>query len=377
MNTDVRDDGHGYEVERRLLAWGAARRADAPPIEVAVEHHPRPRGDRRWLASAAAAVVILSLAGGVLAFQPGHQDHVDPSRLPASVARQLSQPVPSGQAHTLIFGNGDVVEGAGEIQATGGKPVRFCSSVGPPISTDKVGAPGGSNRQPPFCFGVNARGVDLSRLTGRFTQNGTTYGAAVLRGVYRNGTLSVTAQGPSSRTGGSDSKYAGLDSIPCSPPVGGWAIAQPAPSPGISNPYIDFKPAARYRDAHPGTILKFENIPVSKDQAVALIVTTSNPATVQAALNPYYRNALCVVRSRYSQAQLTQTIANLTPLEDANGSQGSLTDITSFGNGEASFAPDGQLCVTISTAIMTKHVAAVIDAQEPGIVQVSTFLRPA
>ncbi|WP_375503091.1 hypothetical protein [uncultured Jatrophihabitans sp.] len=221
----------------------------------------------------------------------------------------------------------------------------------------------------PSCIGVDAYGVDVSRLSHRFTQNHITYGQAELIGVFDKGRLRVKAQGPASLG------QVGGPRVPCSAPAGGWAKAKPSP-PGIVTPWVNLAAMGRYKHAHTASTLRIASLAASKTQAVAVIVTTANVRAVRAALAPSYPRALCVVRSRYTRSEINRTASRLLPLIEEQPVHAPLTQVEAVGFGY-DFAPDGQMCTVLTLPTMTRRVAKIVDAQPAGIVQVTTFLRRA
>lgn len=130
----------------------------------------RPIRPRRWGVLATAAVAVFVVAGGAIYL-------TKPSPLP---------PSPSGFStgdleHTVASSNvpvvdGHVVEASGRVRQVGDE-TRFCA----PAATTLL--PGGDDC-PHY---VRVEGVDMSKLVD---------GQGHLRGTWRQGTLTVTSQGP-------------------------------------------------------------------------------------------------------------------------------------------------------------------------------------
>ena len=322
----------------------------------------RHRNRRSWLL-AGVATAIVGVVVLVLVWTGGDGGR-SPNVLPAD-ARRVNLPVPSGHATDLVVHDGDTVIGSSEIEAVPGRPVRFCdpgAAVG--IVADRAYHP---------CPGITVVGVDLTRLAKRFTQGGIGHGSATLVGVYRKGTLTVTAQGPPAP----DRDRYRSQYIPCRPPAGGWApITQTL---GVGNPYLGIRllPAQRYGAHHPQFAVKVAALRASPTAVVAYVLSAGGAATtrIRAALSPTYPNDLCVATSRFTRSQVIQAQAALRAKTTFVSGGPSLYAWDELGSGD-DLGPDAQLCVTFDVPIMSAGLAKYIDVQPAGIIEVTTFLRP-
>lgn len=316
-----------------------------------------PRRHAAWWAIVAVAAVV---TGGAVILVVTTSDSSSRSSPPTSLARFVDRPVPSGQAAGLVVHDGDTVVGDSGIEAAPGRPVRFCDPYASVIT---------ESRAP--CPGVEVVGVDLHRLSNRRTIHGTAYGDVTLTGVYRNGKLTVTSQGPP----GPDPDRYRSQYIPCKPPSGGWVAR--TPTLGLGNPYVDINlfPAVRYQRSHPGAMLKLGALRASPSVAVAYVITPGDPSRVRKALSPRYPKALCVIRSRFTKEQLIESLAALKARTTVLTGGSSLYAWDALGEGNA-VGPDGQLCITFDVPLMSADLAGFIDSQPTGIISMRTFLRP-
>jgi hypothetical protein len=156
------------------------------------------------IAGAAVAVVNSSTRGG-----PVDPPVAGPST-PATSATATTAPV---RPEDLVVRDGAEVEASGTVLSTPGRPDRFCA---PQLDTG-FRRPG-EEGLPACTFGIAVVGVDLDALTDAGTAGGSRFGRAQLRGVFRGGTLTVTAQAPPAVR-----PAPGIDrETPCPPPPGGW-----------------------------------------------------------------------------------------------------------------------------------------------------------
>jgi hypothetical protein len=89
-----------------------------------------------------------------------------------------------------------------------------------------------------------------------------------------------------------------LTTPPCANPAGGWATVASSPTPNV-----DLTAFEHYKSTHPGVVATIAIFRPSNLQLVLTIAST-DPAATKAALDGSYPRALCVVRSRFTEAQL-------------------------------------------------------------------------
>jgi hypothetical protein len=114
-----------------------------------------------------------------------------------------------------VVRDGDRVAGSGQVVALPGRPVQFCAPFGTPrILPEPVPSP---------CpVAVTVTGLDLNRLTDRRERDGAVWGRALVEGVYRAGTLTVTAQHEEPAADLKAESASARDRLPCPEPPGGW-----------------------------------------------------------------------------------------------------------------------------------------------------------
>jgi len=264
---------------------------------------------------------------------------------------------PVGQDfHALVLGDGDVVMAAGRVVSVPGRPVRLCA---PAPQAKNFGV--ASLADPAYCeFGVDLHGADLGRLSQRRAQHGAVEGYAEVDATYRRGELTGRAQ----RARVPAAQVLAEVVPPCLAPPGGW----PA---GARDENLDLQPVLAYGAAHPGTVLMPAQLRPSRTQVLAYVLTLGDPVPVMAALRPAYGARLCVVRSRWDDAQLTRAAQALT-LDTATARTGE-----EYAVGRGGFAPDAQLQVEVSLTRVTVRIARVAAGQPPGLVRLQPWLRPA
>jgi hypothetical protein len=331
------------ELDTRLRAMLQAAVPEPPPSLAAFAvpaTTPRRHGRGYLWSSIAAVAVVLAVVGGVTAVARTHRSHVD-------------RPPASGPA-ALVLRDGDTVQGTGRIVSVPGRPVRFCA----PLPVAGIG--NAKPTAPAYCdYGIDLTGVDLDRLSGRREMSGAIEGYATLRGVFEKGVMAVrqqTAPAPEAPPA------IDTDAVPCPAPVGGW----PHGTPGGN---FDFNPINEYGVDHPGVIGVTANLRASLDQTVAYVTTYTDPEPVFAALRTTYRDRLCVVRSRYSAADVARTrelLAIGAPTSKA-------AQVYSTGEG---LSPDLQFQFDVELRYMTPELAAIAAELPAGIVRFEPWLKP-
>jgi hypothetical protein len=240
-----------------------------------------------------------------------------------------------------------VVGGSGIVVAYSTQDVRFCN--GPATLALRPG--------PPRCGdAIHVTGVDLSRLEGRVSRHGTTWGRAYLAGTFANGTLTVVRQGPP-KPAVSSGPF--LRHPPCAAPRSGWAGG---PSSVSANRALD-----AYRARFPADVVSVAIFHLGSGVRVVTIAST-NPARTRAILGPPFRRRLCVVRSRYRATVVRRTKASLTALLRRRRYQ-----LTGVG---LTVSEQGQPRVLVEALVETSGLRRVVAAEPAGLVEIVPWLRP-
>jgi hypothetical protein len=113
-------------------------------------------------------------------------------------------------------------------------------------------------------------------------------------GIWRPDGLHVTSIGPPHDDDGDSA----LTTPPCATPPGGWATVASSPTPNLDDSAFQ-----HYKASHPGVVAAVAFFRPSNLQPVLTIAST-DPAATRVALASSYPRALCVVRSRFTEAQL-------------------------------------------------------------------------
>ena len=264
-------------------------------------------------------------------------------------------PAPSSSYDRLVLRTGDRLTASGRVVALPRRPVRFCA----PVPEPAVGHAGGREPAPTGCDqGVDVEGVDLSTLTRRRATGGAVEGFATLDLVYRgHGSVSVVHQRP----------YRAVqqppdppDQVPCSPPTGRW----PA---GARDENPDLTPLEDYAQAHPGAVWEPALLRPSGTQVVAYVLAFTDPAPIAAALRPAYGQRLCVVPSRFSQAQIDRAADDFTALMEHG---------PVYTTGAGGLGPDAQPVVDVELTAVTAEIAALAERQPAGLVRLQPWLTP-
>jgi hypothetical protein len=250
----------------------------------------------------------------------------------------------------LILRPGDQVRVSGRVVAVPHGPVRLCAPVPVPAAADE---------DPDTCsIGIRADGIDLSRVQLRTVEQGTVSGYAAVRATYQGDRLRVTWQGRWHRP----AEPPLLDRPPCPAPNGGWGTASVG-----GNLY--FGPVSRYARTHPGAIVDMALMRPGKRQVIALVLTSGDPRPVTAALAQSYPRQLCVVRSRFTRAELRHA------LRVFDIPQWQATPAREWAVGE-SWTRRGQVYVDVDLLRVTPAVASAASGLRPGLLSLHPFLRP-
>jgi hypothetical protein len=255
----------------------------------------------------------------------------------------------------LVLGTGARLSASGRVVAVPRRAVRFCAPVPEPAD----GHAGGQEPAPAGCDqGVDVQGVDLSTLTRRRAKDGAVEGFATLDLVYRgHGLASVVRQAPYRVV---EEPGDLPDRVPCPAPTGGWPVRG-------RDENLDLTPFEAYADAHRGDLWYPALLRPSRTQVVAYALTFTDPDPVAAALGPAYGQRLCVVRSRFSQAQIDGAATAFTTLMD----HGPVYVVGAGGLG-----PDAQPVVDVELTAVTPEIAGLAAQQPPGLVRLQPWLTP-
>jgi len=259
-------------------------------------------GRNRWVVPAAAGAAALAVVAGVVG--------VAAARGSAGArSAAASRPLLSGTAGVLappdaVVHDGDRVRGQGLVVALPGRPVRLCTGATPQVAWP--------TRTPAYCaIGLTLVGADLDRLADRQERDGAVWGLAEVTGVYRDRTVTVTAQdAPPALDPGLKPVAPGLPAD-CRAPAGGWPRREVQALPGIDR-------ANQYVGAHPdvlGSLSIAYPYPTRSGAIgaqVLLIGTTGDVAEATRQVRRWYAGSLCVRAVPHSRAQMLAARAVLT-----------------------------------------------------------------
>jgi hypothetical protein len=350
------------DIDRLLTEDGARWRATQPaPPEPDRTRLTRPVRSR-WQPLAAAAAVV-AVAAGAIGVAAAHRSAGPP-------ATPVASGDPGGALAPVdtVVRDGDRVRGWGLVVALPGRPVRLCSGSRPQARPDG-GAVVVPRQQPGYCpVGVTLRGVDLARLTDREEQSGVVWGTAEITGVYRAGTVTVTAQGI--RSADADEGLPGALPADCPVPAGGWPRAEVQSRPGVAR-------AGQYVAAHPDVLGSLsiaypETTPVGGPIAtqVLLVGTTGDIGAATREIRRFYADALCVRRVEHSRSQMlaARGVIDAAYVDPAVRARYGLT-----GTGEAVVAGDPR--VSMSVVVYTASTDGLRRRAGAGVVDVDPQLR--
>ena len=255
-----------------------------------------------------------------------------------------------------VLRDGDRVHAVGQVVSVPHRPVRFCA----PVAEALLGDTGGQEPAPQYCpVGVDLVGANLAMLSDRREKDGAIEGRADITGVYRAGAVTVSTQATPPTPG---ITAPAPDSPPCPAPAGGWPR-------GPRGENIDTAAASSYAARHPGSVQQIAMLRPSENQVVGLVLSTGNPATIQAALQAPMRNRVCVIRTRYTKAQIAATSTAFrfgSPVMKA-------AHVDGTGHG---LSHDGQPTFVVELPIVTRSVADLADRQPAGLVVLDAWLTP-
>src|SRR5690349_23719106 len=245
-------------------------------------------GRNRWVVPAAAGAAALAVVAGVVGVAAA-RGSAGARSLPSGTAGALAPP-------EVVVHDGDRVRGQGLVLALPGRPVRLCSAASPQIDLP--------TRTPAYCpIGLTLVGADLDRLADRQERDGAVWGVAEVTGVYRDRTVTVTAQdAPPALDAGLKPVAPGLPAD-CRAPAGGWPRREVQALPGIDR-------ANQYVGAHPdvlGSLSIAYPYPTRSGAIgaqVLLIGTTCDVAEATRQVRRWYAGSLCVRAVPHSRAQM-------------------------------------------------------------------------
>jgi hypothetical protein len=148
--------------------------------------------------------------------------------------------------------------------------------------------------------------------------------------------------------------------VTCPPPTGGWPV-------GPTDENLDFARVEAYANAHPGAVWYPASLRPSRTQAVAYVLTFTDPAPVAAALRPAYGHRLCVVRSRFAPAQIDRAAHDFTALMEHG---------PVYATGAGGLGPDAQPVVDVELTAVTPKIAVLAESQPAGLVRLQPWLTP-
>jgi hypothetical protein len=318
----------------------------------------------RWVVPAVAGAAALAVVAGVVGIAAA-RGSADARSGPGS------QQVASGTAGPLappdaVVHDGDRVRGQGQVVALPGRPVRLCSGV--------VAQPAVFDRPlpvPAYCaVGLTLVGADLDRLADRQERGGAVWGLAGVTGIYRDRTVTVTAQ-DAPPTADPDLTPAALD-LPadCPAPATGWPRREVQALPGIDR-------ANQYVGAHPDILgsLSIAYPEPTRSGAIGtqvlLIGTTGDVAEATRQVRRWYAGSLCVRSVPHSRAQMlaARAVLNKVLLDPARQARYGLIG----GAGESSVGGDPRTSMMV--LVYDEHVRSLRQSAGADLVDVEPQLR--
>ncbi len=315
-------------IDERALSQALhdAVRDPVVPPSLATRVAARHRRRRRVLASGTVGVTAAAVLATVV------------------VANAVRRPVDE----TTPASPGPVVGTVGVVVARPGQAPLFCASVMRHVPMN----PPPPSCQPPW---VRVEGVDLDRLAGRAEKDGTVWGGARLVGEYREGTLYVTRQDAVQRIRPlMGRRYP----IPCAAPSGGWPVN------GTSESQPGFDELKEWTSRHRDEVV-MKAYAQADDGRWVFVVTAVHPEVVEKAFPD--ERSLCVVRSRYTPAQIAAAEADVRAYRERElGIAGEATDSRE----------GAQVHVALSVRLRDAEVDALVARHPAGLVEVEEFLLP-
>ena len=266
-------------------------------------------GRTRWMVPAVAGAAALAVLAGVVGIAAARGSAGAPA---GSAAAPAPRPAASGAEAPLappdaIVHDGDRVRGQGQVVALPGRPVRLCSGLVTQVARFAYPMP-----VPAYCaVGLTLVGADLDRLADRHERDGAVWGLAEVTGVYRDRTVTVTAQDAPPTAAARLKPDAPALPADCPAPAAGWPRREVQALPGIDQ-------ANRYVATHPEVLgsLSIGYPEPTRSGAIGtqvlLIGTTGEVTEATRAVRRWYAGSLCVRSVPHSRAQLLAARAVLT-----------------------------------------------------------------
>jgi hypothetical protein len=209
---------------------------------------------------------------------------------------------------------------------------------------------------------VRAHGVDLDRLDhAKHHDGGILEGWTTLTGTWRRGELHVRDQTSTPPVEGWTNRWT---TAPCPPPAAGW------PTVPIHGPMTAANLPARPPQPHECaelTIIQLTQFQPHPTQPV-LVVAAEDPERAEQSLRPRFGDALCVVRSRYRQHEIDETLQRLRDEQTAHRWL-----ITSSGQSASS---DGQPTVSAGFVWIEPEVAVWAATVPDGLLDLEVWITP-
>jgi len=224
----------------------------------------------------------------------------------------------------------------------------------PPLPFHPIGClPGREPAPRPSGLGMAVRGVDLAALVNPREKDGALEGWATIIGVWQDDELTVTGQStlqPPPRH-----RQPSCTVPPCPPPAGGW------PS-GDTPDGFGAELAALTASGVAIQVTMFS--PPGRGQV--LVISASDSELAESKLRLVCGQRLCVVPSRYTQAQVDAVRADI---------HSHFQDWQVYSSGLTS-GEDGQIVVTLSLVRLTPAIAAWAEQVPDRLLGLSPWLVP-
>jgi hypothetical protein len=253
----------------------------------------------RWVLPVGAGAAALAVVAGVAAVAVRGSAGAPARSASAPRPAAAGTPAPLAPPDAVVH-DGDRVRGQGQVVALPGRPVRLCSGQFPqPDVAYPRPAP-----VPAYCvFGLTLVGADLDRLADRQERGGAVWGLAEVTGVYRDRTVTVTAQDAPPTAAARLRPDAPDLPADCPAPATGWPRREVQALPGIDQ-------AGRYVATHPDVLgsLSIGYPEPTRSGAIGtqvlLIGTTGDVAEATRQVRRWYAGSLCVRSVPHSRAQM-------------------------------------------------------------------------
>jgi hypothetical protein len=245
----------------------------------------------------------------------------------------------------MVFHDGDLVTGRGELVVDGGGcwlDLRRARVLTPP--------PGTPCRS---LYSVRLVGADVTAVPTEHADGGVVPGHITIVGIWRDGVIEVRSQSP---LGPGRRATPAWTTPPCPPPAGGWPRGA-----RDANIILDLD-ALRAG----GTMVTVTTFRPGREQAV-LVVAAEDPAAAEAILRPQLADRLCVVRSHWTRAEMDAVLAHLR-------SHSEEWAVSSYGE---SASESGQPVITVTLVRVTPGIAEWLATIDDGMLDLAPSLLPA